>query len=301
MNKILYLINPQSDEKRALSHWKKACKKEKRLPKEAINILSIPNLATFLAHEKPDIIAVAGGDGTINNVCSATLHLTKKPKIAILPMGFGNGLSYALGVDTMKKACDVLYHPPCSVDTDVFKTTIPELPYCYMNMGIGFDGKIVHGRMNYRYIGIRSYVIAAIQSYLFHVKKRLTITIDHTVTLTSSASSLIITNSPVVGKFLTISEDAKLNDGFLNCILFASKYAYFTNIRLRGFRHPLYSPNNKVYFKAKHVKIEGEYYTQVDGDPIIMRKPVEVEVAQEKITFLCNTKEYIELDTSPFV
>src|SRR5438552_4141388 len=107
LGNVLFLINPKSNNDKAASLWKKSQKKYPILPENPIDITSI-SLDKIIAKKKPELIVVAGGDGTINSVCNAISGLEKKPILSIIPMGFGNALSYCLGVETLEKAVDVL-------------------------------------------------------------------------------------------------------------------------------------------------------------------------------------------------
>lgn len=299
-NDILFLLNPLANEGNAGKQWKKLAAKFS-LPKDPVDVTKVSDLGAFIFAKNPKVIAIAGGDGTINSVASAIMPFAKKPSLALMPLGFGNALTYCFGVETAEKALFVLKNQPQHVAIDVFKTSIPEIPYGFFTMGVGFDGQIVHTRMYHRYIGLRSYILATIRSYLTHAAKRFTITVDHTTTFTAHVTALIIANAPTIGRNVTLSEDAKMNDGLLNCTLFSSNYAYLTNLRIRGFKHPLYSEQNKVYFQAKHIAITGEQFVQIDGDPAIRTNPIEIEIVPKAVTFLANKSANILLPSVPFL
>ncbi len=301
MNKVLYLINPKANEGTALKRWKKLRKKFSDLPQDPVDVTKVPDMTEFLKEKKPDIVMIAGGDGTINKICESVLRLEKQPLLSVIPLGFGNAMSYCLGVETPEKALFVVRHMPDKLAIDLFKTTIPEIPIGVFTMGIGFDAQIVHTRMYHTYIGFRSYVLAAFRSYFTHVERRFTLTVDHGMTMNAIASALIIANAPTIGRNFILSEDAKVNDAWLDCTLFSSHYAYLTNLRLRGFKHPLYSEKNKVNFRAKHIKISGDQFAQVDGDPAIHVKPIEIEILPKAVTFIRNKTSEIVLPSVPFV
>lgn len=300
MKDTLFLLNPLANEATAKKRWKAVAQKYSFLPKDPVDVTKIEDLSAFIAEKKPKTVVIAGGDGTVNKVCQAVLPLKNKPSLALLPIGFGNALSYCLGVETIDKAIDVLRHSGETLTIDLFKTTIPEVPVGVFTMGVGFDGQIVHTRMYHRYIGVRSYILSIIQSYFTHVDKQLTLTIDGETTITTTASALILANAPIIGRNFLLSDSAKLNDGLLDCTLFSSHYAYITNFRIRGFKHPLYSEKNKVHFQAKRISISGEQFAQVDGDPAIHIKPIEIEVLPKAVTFLRNAISKIDLPNIPF-
>ena len=301
MKKILYLLNPRSSDGRAKDIWQKSREKFPQLPQKPNLMTEIASLPKFIEKEKPDLIAICGGDGTINKVCQAVIKIKKRPLLTILPMGTGNALSFCLGVETLSKAMAVLQIQPKTIIIDIMQTNIPEIPIGIFNISAGFDARIVSNRVSYNYIGIKSYIISGIRSFFSHPESEIMFTIDKTVTLKATAGSLVVANSPVVGQNLLVSPRARLNDGLLDCTLFSTKYAYLQNLRLRGFKHPFYSELGKVHFKASHLSIQGEPYVQIDGDPVVRQEGIQVSVLPSQIAFLRNFDEQIEQNYKSFV
>jgi diacylglycerol kinase family enzyme len=299
--KILYLYNPLSNQERTKKEWELFCKQYPTVKKSAYSLLEITDLTTFIKTHAPEILVIAGGDGSINSVCTAVLKLTKKPKLAILPFGSGNALSYCFGMETREKALEAILHPKHAVAIDVMKTSLSQKPFGMFNVGVGFDGRIIHDHANNRYIGFRSYALSAIKSIFFEPHSELTFTIDHTVTLSARASSLMVANGPLIGYNYLVAPNAKLNDGLLDCTLFSTRYAYLTNLRLRGFKHPLYTRIGKVHFKASHIKIQGEPYIQIDGDPVMQPQGIEISLMKAKLHFLYNPAGIATLPEPAFV
>lgn len=300
MKDILYFLNPYAKEGEAKKLWTKARKKYPMLPKDPVDITTV-DVPTYLAKHNPKVIAIAGGDGTINVVCTAVRKMKRKPLLAILPLGFGNALSYCLGVETIDKAIDVLTKQEKKITVDLMQTSIPGHDTGVFSVSVGLSARILMQRLNYRYIGYGSYLLSILQSVFSHSENEITFTIDHKVTLSAKASQLIIANCPVIGLNYVVAPKARLNDGFLDCTLFSTKFASLTGLRLQGFKHPLYSELGKVRFKAKHIKIEGEPFVQIDGDPMIKKDKIEVEIIPAQVTFLRNTKENINQDYLPFL
>jgi diacylglycerol kinase (ATP) len=299
--KVLYVINPQSNESRAQGNWNQIRKKYDFLPERPVDITQLSDVSGYIRDFAPDVIAIGGGDGTINAICKAILNFPVKPSLSILPLGFGNALSYCFGVETIDKAIETLRDSERTVTIDVLKTNVPPYEVAVFNMGIGFDARIVHSRMNNKYIGLRSYVLAAVRTFFSHPENEIKLTIDNVVTLRAKASSLVVANCPIIGHNYVVSPDARLNDGLLDCTLFSTKYAYLTNLRLRGFKHPLYSELGKVRFKASHIRIEGEPFVQIDGDPVVHTEGVEIEVLRDQVTFLRNSDDKIDQLYRPFI
>ena len=297
----LFLINPKANDDNALKNWKKAVRRFPQLPEEPYDITTISDLPAFIEAKNPSLIVIAGGDGTVNFVVNAVLSLNKKPLLAIFPLGFGNALSYCLGVDTARKALDVIEKKPSILAIDIIKTNIESRPVGVFNIGVGFDARIVHNRQGYRYIGFWSYIISGAASLIVHPEKEIRFTIDKKTSLHATASALVIANCPIIGQNHVAYTNAKLNDGFLDCTLFNTRYDYVMNVRFKGFKHPLYSEVGKTYFKAKHLRIEGDPFMQIDGDPEIVTKPLELEVLPQAATFLKNKTENINQIYLPFI
>ncbi len=296
---ILYVLNPKSNEGTAMKLWQVARKRNNSLPKNPIDITTV-SLEDIIKQHKPKLIVIAGGDGTINAVCRVISKMTKKPLLTILPFGFGNALSYCLGVETIEKALAVIKKQDYTITVDLLKTNLPGHSIGVFSVSAGFDARIVFNRQHYKYIGFRSYVLSGLRSFVSHPEQEITLTIDKSVTLNARASSLVVANCPVIGQNYIVSPNAKLNDGVLDCTLFSTKYAYITNLRLKGFKHPLYSELGKVRFKAKHIRIEGEPYVQIDGDPVLQRERVEIEIMPKQVTFLRNDTKQIDQMYLPF-
>ncbi len=301
MKNVLFLINPLANENLAVNVWKNYQKKHKDLPKNPVNVLDVKNIKKLIEEKSPDIVAVAGGDGTINEIASAILTLKNKPAVAILPFGFGNALSYCLGVETIEKSLFVLKNAKNTLAVDVMKTNIDSSSVGLFNISMGFDARIVYDRMHDRYIGLRSYIVSAAKNFIFHPKKRLIITVNDQFFLDATASSLVVANAPTIGKNYLIAPNARLNDGLLDCTLFSTKYAYLTNMRLKGFKHPFYSEEGKIHFKAKKIRIDGDPFVQIDGNPFKSQDGIEIIIKKKAINFLRNEKSLIDQNHDSFI
>lgn len=298
-NDIMFILNPLSQEGAVTKAWDKARKKYPQLPENPVNMVT-DDVSELIKTKKPKVVAIAGGDGAVNFVCKQVSQLKQKPLLTILPFGTGNALSYCFGVETLAKAIDVLEKQNKKVTIDLMKTNIPDHEVGVMSASAGVDARSIFHRQDFRYIGWGAYFASAIQSFVFHPEEEITFTIDHKVTLSAKASSLFIANSPVIGLNYLVAPKAKLNDGVLDCTLFSTKYAFLRNIRVNGFKHPLYTELGKVRFKAAHIKIEGNPYVQIDGDPVKHRGAIEIEIWPSQLDFLRSNEENIRQEDLPF-
>ncbi len=297
---ILFIINPKAGDGKAFSNWTKARGRYGFLPKNPVDVTR-EDIKKIIFTKKPKKIAIGGGDGTVNAVVGVVSEMKKKPDLCIIPLGFGNALSYCLGAETIDKAIEVITDPSRKITIDLMKTNIKEHEIGVFNISLGYDAHIVFDIQRLRYIGIGSYVVSAVQNIFTHPENEITLTIDHEVKMTAKASSLAIANCPVIGQNYIISPNARMNDGFLDCTIFSTKYTYIRNLRLKGFKHPLYSDLGKVRFKARHIKVDGEPFLQIDGDPVVQKEGVEIEIIPSCITFLRNSDDKIDQEFLPFV
>src|SRR5579859_1217687 len=130
---ILYLLNPRSNEDYGLKLWQKVCKKYNFLPKDPFDLTTV-DIASLIAQQKPDIIVIAGGDGSVNTVCKAIALYKNKPLLAILPFGYGNVLAYCFGVETIEKSIAALQKQTHTMTIDAMKTNIPSSPLGLFNI-----------------------------------------------------------------------------------------------------------------------------------------------------------------------
>jgi len=285
----LYIFNPKSNGGKSASSWKKLVSKYDFLPDQPIDITSVSDLSSLISSNSPELVVAMGGDGTVNAVASSIMNLEHKPTIAVVPLGFGNALSYSLGVEDIDRAIDVIQKRPRKVVIDIVKTNIPSHDYGLFAVSVGFDAQVVLDKDNkfLRRINPYSYILSALSVSLKHRPKPLEIVIDDKFEIETMAASLLVANWPTIGKNILVSENARYNDGFLNCTIFLSKSSYVKNMRYKGIKHPLYSRSGgKILFKAKKLKITGERYVQVDGDATTMNGPIELSVAPNKLKFL---------------
>lgn len=299
-NNTLYILNPLSGGKTAGKLWKKARREFDFLPESPLDITQIKNLREEIEKANPDVVAMAGGDGTVNSVCQAIVGMKKKPLVAVLPFGFGNALSYCFGVENMAKAFDVLVRRPNAITIDLLQTNIQDKIGVF-SVSLGYEARVVHNRAHYRYIGPHSYAVAAVRSLVEHRERPIDVTIDRLVKVRANSSCLLVSNSPTIGKNFIVAAGARLNDLKMDCTIFSSKFAYFSNLRFRGYVHPFYSDKGKVQFQAGELFIEGEPFVQIDGDPVQHTGGVHIKVLPKAITFLCNDKKNIKQEYAAFV
>ncbi len=176
-------------------------------------------LGAAASNESIDILAAAGGDGTINEVItglSGDQGAQDHPPLAILPLGTANVLAAEIGLKIEPKAFAemVLYG-------DTWRVGLGRLDSgaCFAAMlGAGFDARVV-ARVNLglkRLIGKGAYVVSALREFL-RPQARYRVEVEGKA---YEAASVIVSKGRFyAGQFL-LAPAARLDDGLLHVCLF---------------------------------------------------------------------------------
>jgi len=157
-----------------------------------------------------DIVAVAGGDGTVNEAASALLHSTTS--LAILPAGSGNGLARHLGIPVDKKSAleNMLNGQPAPIDTFTAGDHI-----AVGTFGIGFDAHIAHLFAKSQTRGYSTYVRLILREFSSFPPVNVALSIDGDP-FTVGAFLLTFANSSQFGNNAVIAPFADITDGLLD-------------------------------------------------------------------------------------
>ena len=171
-------------------------------------------LAKDAINQHFDILAVAGGDGSINEV--GTSLIGTDMALAIIPCGSGNGLSRHLNIplDPIKALQVINGNHRRKIDT----VTVNSLPFISIS-GTGYDAKVAEDYSKdprrgfdtyFRYI-VRNYITMSEQSYTIIMPDK---------TLEVNAFFISFANSNQMGYDFPISPKASLWDGKVDlCIV----------------------------------------------------------------------------------
>ena len=176
-----------------------------------------PNHARELAIEairkKVDVVAVVGGDGTVNEVASTMVD--SGLAMAVLPGGSGNGFAMHLGMGrNMKKALQYLSD-----------TKLVEIDTCQANgkffvniAGVGFDAMIANMSKKDRSRGLWLYIRYTIMKAFQYKEQALSIQIDD-MHFSGEFLSVSAANGSMFGYNFRIAPKALLTDGLLDIVL----------------------------------------------------------------------------------
>lgn len=222
-------------------------------------------IANEAVKNKIDIIAVVGGDGSVNEVGKALLH--SKTILGIIPSGSGNGLARHLKIPLEpKKAIERIFTGTINkmdvgrVEEHIFLSTA----------GFGFDAKVAHAFAKQKKRGFRTY-IKTVRKELFKFKSfEFNFTNEN---ISKKAFMLSVANIPQFGNNFTINPNATHNDGLLNCTLIKPFPKYkIPLITSRFFNQSIH--NSRYFSEWIEEKFDFEIphlVAHVDGEPILLK------------------------------
>ncbi len=174
-----------------------------------------------------DVIAVASGDGTVNEAINGLMRARKAghnhTAMSMLPVGTGNDAAYGLGFSTdLEEAVAALARGRRHrVDVGlVCGGDFPEGRYFVNGVGVGFDAAVGFVAVKIRWArGLLAYLIAALETiFLYYKPPVVEIKLDEAA-LTQPALMVSIMNGKRLGGGFYTAPDGDPSDGKLDiCI-----------------------------------------------------------------------------------
>ena len=245
-------------------------------------------LARKAAEDGADIVVVAGGDGTVNEVASALLHTDTA--LGIIPCGSGNGLARSLGLPMdFEAAIDIIgRNMPCAVDCGVADGR----PF-FCTFGMGFDAVVTEKFASGERRGKMQYVRSALLEFINFTPDSYALEIDGEI-YTEEALLIAVCNTPQYGNNAYIAPRASLTDGLLDVTVIRNSSVIQQAMAGIGLLSGQIDRNRYVdTFKAKDVKIirlkDGP--AQIDGEPLTLGRKVSIHCEPACLKVLSNGGE----------
>lgn len=238
-------------------------------------------MAKEACRAEPDLILIAGGDGTVRVVCGE-LSGCEIP-VAILPSGTGNLLARNIGIPLdINSAIDVAMGEHRS-PIDVLQVDVPDKPtdYAMVMCGIGTDAAVINDTNESlkRQIGFVAYVLAALN----HIKTTPVtthITIDDKEPIVREASITMVCNVGSLYPGLTILPQAVASDGLLDVLIASPQnQAELTQLAaavLSNSKPP--STLDQTTGKSVVIEVAQEQLYELDGDIGGKTKRIEFQI-----------------------
>lgn len=245
-------------------------------------------LAQDAAARGVDIVIVAGGDGTVNEVASVLMHTDTS--LGIIPCGSGNGLARTLGISMdFDKAIDTIArNTPYAIDCGVADGK----PF-FCTFGVGFDAAVTEKFSNAKRRGKMQYVRSALLEYLNFSPDHYALEIDGEI-YTEEAFQIAVCNASQYGNNAYIAPKASLSDGLLDVTVIRNGSTFDQAIAGIDLLSGNLAKNRIIdSFKAHEVKIirlkDGP--AQIDGEPLSMGRKICIHCEEACLKVLSDGTE----------
>lgn len=184
-------------------------------------------LAQDAAAKGFDVVAAAGGDGTINEVINGLMQAKNaghgQAAMAVLTVGRGNDFAFSMGVPAeIESACDALIqNQRRRIDVGLVTGGLfPEGRYFGNGVGIGFDAVVGFEALKMKRLhGFASYIVAALKTiFLYFKAPQVQVEYDGK-SVTLPALMVSIMNGRRMGGGFMMAPDGLADDGVLDLII----------------------------------------------------------------------------------
>jgi len=245
-------------------------------------------LAADAVAEGVNTVVACGGDGTINEI--GTQLIGTNTSLGIIPYGSGNGLAHHIGIPiSTKRAIEYLRKGhPIAIDT----VSINNTPFISI-AGIGFDAKVAQDYSNDKGRGFHTYFKYMLQNYFTLPEQKFKITFGND-TFNIEAFFISLANSNEQGYGIPISPKASLRDGLVDiCIVRKPNAIELPIMGSYMLARNLDKAPKVNIIQTSHIIIERSLndVVNIDGDPVMMDKKLEIKVAPLSLNIIANEKQ----------
>lgn len=235
-----------------------------------------------------DIVVACGGDGTINEI--GTQLIGTQTSLGIIPYGSGNGLAHHVGIPiNTRQALEYLKKGhPIAIDT----VNINNTPFISI-AGIGFDAKVAQDYSNDKGRGFHTYFKYMLQNYFTLPEQEFKITLGND-SFNIEAFFISLANSNEQGYGIPISPKASLRDGLVDvCIVRKPNAVELPIIGSYMLAGNIDKAPKVNIIQTSHIIIERSHneVVNIDGDPVMMDKKLEIKVAPLSLNIIANEKQ----------
>lgn len=212
-----------------------------------------------------DVVAAAGGDGTINEVINGLAGT--RTALAALPVGTVNVWVRELGLPLEPRAAAEVLLRARRRRIDLGRAGDR---YFLLMAGIGFDAAVVNEVRSdeKRRLGALAYVVRAFALALRYRGRRARIALDGRV-IRGRVLLVVIGNSQLYGGVFKITARACIDDGLLDVCVIKGDNLAEAPLRLLSILRQRYNLDPRIeYHRARtiHIATRGALPVQVDGD-----------------------------------
>lgn len=249
------------------------------------------DLAKEAVENNEELVIVAGGDGTVEEVASQLIG--SKTTLGILPTGTMNNLARCLGIPLdIEDACALLGMGVMrKIDVGrVVSNAKPEVEYFLEAAGVGLSAIVIptgqaleKGRWSVLPLALRK---------LFDTKPEpIQVELDDEQAIHAYSQIVTVSNAPMLGKNILIAPDAKMDDGYLDIAIYDEMTKTDLLQYFMAASNGQHADNPKIKFhRARRVRISGnrELDANSDKDLIPGKQVLEIEVVPQALSVIAG-------------
>lgn len=294
-----FIVNTISGNGKGMKVWKRI---ESMLQKQQVDYLvefSVsPTHAAELVRQiaktqKIDVLAVVGGDGTVQSMIHALIG--RNIPLGIIPAGSGNDLARGLKIPLNPK--EALHYLLTGGTKKIDIIQIGD-QYCMTVVGIGMDGKVAQTVNRSRYkkwfnvfkLGHLSYVLSLFQVLLHYRPAKATIKINGKEWVFQNIWLIAVANFPNYGGGMIICPGACHYDGeFHICIVDGLSRWELLRIFPAVFRGKHIHHPGVTLLKGKTIEVISDSPMPAHGDGEMMGEtPMKIDILPEALPVICH-------------
>jgi YegS/Rv2252/BmrU family lipid kinase len=246
-------------------------------------------LALEASKQGMDIVCAVGGDGSVHEVGTALIG--SDTKLAIIPVGSGNGLARHLNIPT-----DVVGAIQCINDGHslAMDTVLVNNNRFLGVAGYGFDAHIAEQFSKQKRRGLRTYIYLIMREFFKFNPINVSVDLDGKVK-SLPVFLCTIANSSQFGNGFTISPKSDVTDGKIELLLLKPfRFWHLPSLIIKFFRKRSDKTRFSEIISFKHAKIKvSQSLAQHDGEPINVQKELNIEVVPASLNILVGPRKKI--------
>ncbi len=232
-----------------------------------------------------DLIIVAGGDGTFNEVINGLLSSGEEIPLAFLPLGTTNVLAKELGIPQEIKSAVKL-----ALTGTPRKISLGRINKRFFSLmaGIGFDGEAVFGVKNNlikRISGKGAYILSGIKTFIRYNPPVIKV---RTSRGEFEGYTAVIGKASCYGGYFQVTPEAKLTEPLLDLCLFKGSarsdlIRYISGVIMKrhlNFKDVMYGKFSELKVTSTdmvHIQIDGDYFGTL---------PAEIDVVPDAVSLI---------------
>ena len=240
------------------------------------------SLAYRSSLEGIDIVCAVGGDGSVHEVGTALIGTPTK--LAILPVGSGNGLARHLNI-----SLDIIKAIKCINDNNSIKmdtVIVNDKPFLGVG-GYGFDALIAKKFSEYHTRGFFSYIKLVMKEYFNYSPKKISINMNGVIR-NESVVLCTIANASEFGNGFVVSPNSDVTDGKIElCILKPFSIWAAPSIAYRFFKRTADKSrfSEIISFEKARIRLTDKI-AHYDGEPFDVRDELNIQVVPKSLNIL---------------